>query len=103
MDCFDNWVDKPFEKQGYKIGRCDKYGARYTKYVKEYNYNSVIHILQKNSGNHSVQCYDENVITTSVDNKTVFVNSVDSIYTSLLFWIWLKYQWLSHKYNWKRM
>ena len=85
MDCFNNWIDKHFEKQGYKLVRCDKYGARYTKYVKEYNYNSVIHILQKNSGNHIVQCYDENVITASVDNKTVFVNSVDGIYTSLLF------------------
>ena len=103
MDCFNNWIDKHFEKQGYKLVRCDKYGARYTKYVKEYNYNSVIDILPKNSGNHIVQCYDENVITASVDNKTVFVNSVDGIYTSLLFWIWLKYKWLSHKYNWKRM
>lgn len=103
MSQFNNWIDKHFEKQGYKLVRCDKYGARYTKYVKEYNYNSVIHILQKNSGNHIVQCYDENVITASVDNKTVFVNSVDGIYTSLLFWIWLKYKWLSHKYNWKRM
>ena len=103
MGWFNNWIDKHFEKQGYKLIRCDKYGACYTKYVKEYNYNSVIHILQKNSGNHFVQCYDENVITASVDNKTVFVNSVDGISTSLLFWIWLKYKWLSHKYDWKRM
>ena len=86
MDWFNNWIDKHFEKQGYKLVRCDKY-----------------HILQKNSGNHIVQCYDENVITASIDNKTVFVNSVDGIYTSLLFWIWLKYEWLSHKYDWKRM
>lgn len=103
MSWYNNWIDKHFEKQGYKLVRCDKYGARYTRYVKGYNYNSVIHILQKNNGNHIVQCYDENVITASIDNKAVFVNSVDGLYTSLLFWVWLKYKWLSHKYNWKKM
>ena len=103
MSWFNNWIDKHFEKQGYKLVQCDKYGARYTKYVEKYKYNSAIHILQKNNGNHIVQCYDENVITASIDNKAVFVNSVDGIYTSLLFWIWLKYKWLSYKYNWKRM
>ena len=103
MSWFNNWIDKHFEKQGYKIKSCDKYGAYYEKYVKEYDYTSAIHIAQKNSGRHIVQCYDENVITASVDNKTVFVNSVDGLYTSLLFWAWLKYKWLSHKYNWKKM
>ena len=58
MDWFNNWIDKHFEKQGYKLVRCDKYGARYTKYVEKYNNNSAIPILQKNSGNHLVQCYD---------------------------------------------
>ena len=105
MGWFNNWIDKHFEKQGYKLVRCDKYGARYEKYVKEYNYNSAIHILQKNSGNHLVQCYDTQVLYAKPedDSKTKLVNQVDGIYTSLLFWIWLKYKYLSHKYSWKRM
>ena len=105
MSWFNNWIDKHFEKQGYKIKSCDKYGACYEKYVKEYDYTSVIHIAQKNSGRHIVQCYDAQVLSAKTENssKTKFVNQVDGLYASLLFWAWLKYKWLSHKYNWKRM
>lgn len=105
MSWFNNWIDKHFEKQGYKIKSCDKYGACYEKYVKEYDYTSVIHIVQKNSGRHIVQCYDTQVLSAKTENssKTKLVNQVDGLYTSLLFWVWLKYKWLSHKYNWKRM
>lgn len=105
MSRFNNWIDKHFEKQGYKIKSCDKYGACYEKYVKEYDYTSVIHIIQKNSGRHIVQCYDTQVLSAKAENssKTKLVNQVDGLYTSLLFWAWLKYKWLSHKYGWKRM
>lgn len=103
MGWFNNWIEKHFKQHGYKQVQCDKYGAVYVKYNKNDNYNSVISILHKNNGNHLVQCYDENIITASVDGKPVFVNSGDGISTSLLFWIWLKYKWLFHKYNWKRM
>lgn len=105
MGWFNNWIDKHFEKQGYKIKSCDKYGACYEKYVKEYDYTSFIHIAQKNSGRHIVQCYDTQVLYAKAENssKTKLVNQVDGLYASLLFWAWLKYKWLSHKYNWKRM
>ena len=105
MGWFNNWLDKHFEKQGYKIKSCDKYGACYEKYVKEYDYTSFIHIAQKNSGRHIVQCYDTQVLYAKAENssKTKLVNQVDGLYASLLFWAWLKYKWLSHKYNWKRM
>ena len=105
MSWFNNWIDKHFEKQGYKIKSCDKYGACCEKYVKEYDYTSFIHIAQKNSGRHIVQCYDTQVLYAKAENssKTKLVNQVDGLYASLLFWAWLKYKWLSHKYNWKRM
>ena len=105
MGWFNNWIDKHFEKQGYKIKSCDKYGACYEKYVKEYDYTSFIHIAQKNSGRHIVQCYDAQVLSAKTENssKTKFVNQVDGLYASLLFWAWLKYKYLSHKYSWKRM
>ena len=105
MGWFNNWIDKHFEKQGYKIKSCDKYGACYEKYVKEYDYTSFIHIAQKNSGRHIVQCYDTQVLYAKAENssKTKLVNQVDGLYASLLFWAWLKYKWLSHKYGWKRM
>ncbi len=105
MGWFNNWIDKHFEKQGYKIKSCDKYGACYEKYVKEYDYTSFIHIAQKNSGRHIVQCYDTQVLYAKAENssKTKLVNQVDGLYASLLFWAWLKYKWLSHKYSWKRM
>lgn len=105
MSWFNNWIDKHFEKQGYKIKSCDKYGACYEKYVKEYDYTSFIHIAQKNSGRHIVQCYDTQVLYAKAENssKTKLVNQVDGLYASLLFWAWLKYKYLSHKYNWKRM
>lgn len=105
MSWFNNWIDKHFEEQGYKIKSCDKYGACYEKYVKEYDYTSFIHIAQKNSGRHIVQCYDTQVLYAKAENssKTKLVNQVDGLYASLLFWAWLKYKWLSHKYGWKRM
>ena len=105
MSWFNNWIDKHFEKQGYKIKSCDKYGACYEKYVKEYDYTSFIHIAQKNSGRHIVQCYDTQVLYAKAENssKTKLVNQVDGLYASLLFWAWLKYKYLSHKYSWKRM
>lgn len=105
MGWYNNWIDKHFEKQGYKIKSCDKYGACYEKYVKEYDYTSVIRIVQKISGRHIIQCYDAQVLSVKTKNssKTGLVNQVDGLYTSLLFWGWLKYKWLSHKYSWKRM
>lgn len=105
MDWYNNWIDKHFEKQGYKLKSCDKYGAYYEKYVEDCDYTSAIHIGHKNSGNHLVQCYDTQVLYAKPEDgsKTKLVNQVDGISTSLLFWIWLKYKYLSHKYSWKRM
>ena len=104
MNWYNNWIDKHFEKQGYKLKSCYKYGACYEAYVKEYDYTSVIDIVHKNSGKHIVQCYDTQVLSAKTENssETELVNQVDGLYTSLLFWDRLKYKWLSHKYSWKK-
>lgn len=91
MGWINKGIDKHFEQKGFKIWFCDKYGACYIKFNKNPKYNNVIRILHRNNGIHLFQMGSENE------------NAPNGIPISLLFWVWLKYKWLSHKYNWKRM
>lgn len=101
MKWLNNIADKKFEQKGYKLIRCDKYGITWEKYIPEYNYTRVLTIVCKLNKNHIVQCYDKQTIKAENSNLR-YVNSVDGIEVSLLFWLWVKYCFVSRKYNWNR-
>lgn len=72
-------IDKKFEKIGFIKVREDKYGARYERKDKEYNYIQCLDILHKSSGRHIVQSYDKDLF----DNKNIGNTCVGLTYYEL--------------------
>ncbi len=89
-------IDKKIEKYGYHKTEENYFGAIYEKYVREYNYTSVIAIMRKASGKHIVQCYDKEVLNCDGN----FVNSADGIAVGLLPILCFKVFLMKHKYKW---
>lgn len=97
-----DYIDKQFAKHGYKLISSDKFGTYYEKKVDEFNYISELAIISKTNCKYLVQCYDRQVVygypKKDSDNYRI-MNEVDGIDASLLFWIWLKFHQLKHKYK----
>lgn len=101
MGWLNNIADKKFEQKGYKLIQCNKNEITWEKYIPEHNYTRVLTIVYKLNKNHVIQCYDKQTIKTEYSNLH-YVNSVDSIEISLLFWLWVKYRYVSRKHKWNR-
>lgn len=72
-------IDKKFEKIGFVKVDENKYGARYERKDKKYNYIQCLDIMHKKSGRHIVLSYDKDLF----DNKNIGNTCVGLTYYEL--------------------
>ena len=61
-------IDKKFEKLGFAKILENKFGVEYNKYIEEFDYNHVIMILHKKSGEHIIQSYQRQLNSDGFNN-----------------------------------
>lgn len=87
-------TDKKLEKLGFIKQEESKYGAFYTKKIKEGSYDHCLDILHKANGNHIIQSYQKRL------NSDDFSNMVGLTYKETKLAL-KKYRQLKRKYKWK--